>query len=105
MTVREISNQTGDVGKYFMFHGLDFTSMVGENWDGRNYEIVQNGSRSWEGRIDVWKKEDTSAGMGKKSYGAAAGDWKVNDTIELKSCRNPGKIFSFHYQIISYYSH
>jgi len=89
VTVVEISNENGDVGKYFMSSAEEFSKMVGDIWD-VHYTIVQSGSRSWEGRIDVSKVKDTA--FGKKSFGsAAAGDWKVNDTITLKSCSNPDK--------------
>jgi len=91
VTVVEISNKTGEVGKYFMFPAEEFTRMTGDNWDGYHYKIVQSGSQLWEGIVDVWKKKDTSAGEGIKRNRGAAGDWKVNDTITLKSCSNPDK--------------
>ena len=85
-----------------MFLAEEFTKMVGyDNWQGQQFAIVQSGSQSWDGMVEVWKEVNTSVG---KKWGSvpADGDWKVNDTIELYGCSNPGKIISFHYQIISY---
>ena len=102
MTVVEISNENGEVGKHFMFSAEEFTKMVGyDKWYGQKFIIVQSGSQSWDGKVEVWKEGNTS--VGKKHVSPADGDWKVNDTIELKGCSNPGKIISFHYQIISYF--
>jgi len=88
VTVVEISNENGDVGKYFMFSAEEFTKMVGyDKWYGQKFIIVQSGSQSWDGKVEVWKDGNTS--VGKKYDAAADGDWKVNDTIKLKGCNNP----------------
>jgi len=94
VTVLETPTRDGVVGNYFDFSAEEFSDMVGyEDWHDIDYkaEIVQSGSNSWEGRIDVFKKKNTSVGEGTKSYTAAAGDWKVNDTITLKECSNPDR--------------
>merc|ERR1712055_753101 len=62
--------------------------MVGyDNWQGQQFAIVQSGSQSWDGMVEVWKEVNTS--VGKKYSVSADGDWKVNDTIELFGCSNP----------------
>jgi len=97
VTVVESPNVNGTVGKYFMFLAEEFTKMVGyDNWQGQQFVIVQSGSQSWDGRVEVWKEGNTS--VGKKDSVSADGDWKVNDTIELKGCSNtdnPCKDVSF----------
>jgi len=88
VTVADIFNQDGDVGKLFMFSAEEFTKMVGyDKWLGQKFSVVQSGSRSWKGTVEVWKEGNTS--VGKKSKLPADSDWKVNDTIELSGCRNP----------------
>merc|ERR1719295_617383 len=40
----------GVVDQYFNFSTEEFSNMVGyEDWDGHEFEIVQSGSKSWEG--------------------------------------------------------
>merc|ERR1711942_40020 len=78
VTVVDISNEDGDVGKHFMFSAEEFTKMVGyDKWLGQKFMIVQSGSQSWDGIVEVWKEGNTSAG--KKFDRPADGDWKVND--------------------------
>ena len=102
MTVLESLNRTGGVGKHFRFSAEEFSDMVGyDKWEFEEFEVVQSGSQSWEGTIQVRKDKNTSYGW--KFYEASDGDWKVNDTITLKNCSNPGKIFSFRYQTITYF--
>jgi len=80
----------GGVGEQFDFSAKEFSKMVGnENWNNGEFEIVQSGSNSWEGMVTVQKLKNTSRGY--KTDGFAAGDWKVSDTISLKSCSNPDK--------------
>ena len=102
MTVLETPvDNHGGVGGFFNFSAEEFSKMVGyEDWETKVIEIVQSGSNSWEGELAVVKLKNTSHGF--KNERSAAGDWKVSDTISLKSCSNPGKTSSFHYQIYSY---
>ena len=99
MTVLDVRyDEFGDT-KYFNFSAEEFSNMVGfDDWHNDEFRIVQSGSHSWEGMINVhnWKDNPTPVGM-------SDSDWEVNDTITLKSCSNPGKISSFHYQLISYF--
>ena len=91
MTVVE-STVNGNVGKFFIFSGDEFSKMVGnDDWNNHQFEIIQGGSHSWEGFIKVWKDDDTPRGT--KLFGAADGDWEKSDIIILKSCSNPGKMF------------
>ena len=70
--------------------------MVGnENWDAMQYEVVQAGSDSWKGTVYVWNRE--SGSHGRKSEGAAAGDWKEGDTITLQTCIEKGKDLHLQY--------
>merc|ERR1719430_737856 len=88
VTVLESLNLTGGVGKHFRFSAEEFSDMVGyDKWEFEEFEVVQSGSQSWEGTIQVRKDKNTSYGW--KFYEASDGDWKVNDTITLKNCSNP----------------
>ena len=85
MDVVHTQHDSGDTGKYFYFDEEKFSKMVGyEDWDRDEFEIVQTGSNSWNGKVIVWK--DASASHGRKSAGAADGDWQASDTISLQSC-------------------
>lgn len=86
-----------------MFSAEEFTKMVGyDDWLGQKFIIVQSGSQSLA-VVVVWKDGNTF--VGEKFPVAIAGDWKVNDTFQLNGCSNPGKDFSFQYQIISYFNY
>ena len=85
MDVVHTQHDSGDTGKYFYFDEEKFSKMVGyEDWDRDEFEIAQTGSNSWNGKVIVWK--DASASHGRKSAGAADGDWQGSDTISLQSC-------------------
>jgi len=74
-------------GKYFYFLPYEFTQMVGtDRWAGKEYEIIQDGSNSWTGKVKVWDVNMGQGGYGYKSNGKAEGDWKKGDTITLKAC-------------------
>ena len=91
-----------DVGVNFEFSAEEFSKMVGfDDWHEHEFRVVQSGSLSWEGMVRVYQSKDFKSPTGRKSF--AAGGWKVNDTFTLKSCSNPGKISSFHYQVSSYF--
>ena len=91
MNVLHTKHRSGDNGKYFFFSNEEFDKMVGyKNWHGKKFEIVQEGSHSWRGKVTVWNVATGS--HGRKSYGAANGDWKEGDTITLKYCSEPGKL-------------
>ena len=92
MNVLHTKHSSGNTGKYFFFSTEDFSKMVGnENWDAMQFEVVQAGSDSWKGTVYVWNRE--SGSHGRKSEGAAAGDWKEGDTITLQTCIEKGKAF------------
>ena len=72
--------------------------MVGyDDWDEHEFEVVQNGSHSWEGIVKVWSEYGSP--YGGKLEEAAPGDWEISDTITLKSCSNPGKMSCLHFKI------
>ena len=82
----------GDTGKYFFFSQEEFNKMVGnENWNGKEIEIVQVGSTSWKGKVKVWGF--TTIPHGRKSNGAADGDWATSDTITLQGCSKQGNLY------------
>ena len=87
----------GDRGQYFFFDENDFTKMVGgKEWNGKNYEVIQRGSRSWTGTIKVWGRRNQNGANGRRDSGksgienAAAGEWAQGDTIQLKACGEAG---------------
>ena len=95
MTVLDVWPRKFGDGEFFTFSAEEFSKMVGfDDWHNHEFRVVQSGSLSWEGMINVyhWKPP-----TGVKSFSSSG--WKVNDTITLKSCSNPGKISSFHYQV------
>ena len=93
-------NKDGDTGKYFFFSNKEFSQMVGnEDWDEKEFEIVQDGSYSWTGKVIVWNRG--SGSHGRKVDGYADGDWGIGDRITLQGCTEPGKTFSFLYNSLS----
>ena len=83
----------GDTGKYFFFSKEEFSNMVGyENWNGQEFEIDQQGSNSWKGKVIVWLDEKLGP-HGQKSQGSKDGDWKKSDIIKLLICSQPGRIY------------
>ena len=86
------NHPSGDTGKYFYFSKEEFSKMVGnENWNGKEIEIAQVGSKSWKGKVTVW--DVPSGPQGRKSNGAANGDWAKSDTITLQGCSKPGNLY------------
>ena len=68
--------------------------MVGyDNWNGKEFEISQHGSHSWNGKVTVWQigGYKGAESHGRKSEGQASGDWKKGDRITLQACRKPSK--------------
>ena len=67
-----------------------------EDWNGmgEEFEVYQDGSHSWKGKVMVWATLDGKPNPhGRKSEGSADGDWKKLDAIALSSCGKPGKTF------------
>ena len=66
--------------------------MVGnEDWDEKEFEIFQDGSHSWTGKVIV--RNRGSGSYGRKLDGYADGDWGKGDRITLQGCTEPGKTF------------
>ena len=84
----------GDNGAYFYFPEEDFNEMVGNNdWNSKKFDVIQEGSQSWTGRVIVWKGTPSNSGAhGRRDNGSKAGQWVAGDTIELKSCVKEGKL-------------
>ena len=90
MKVLHTKHISGSNGEYFFFSNEEFSEMVGnENWNGKEIEIVQDGSHSWKGKVVVWNV--ASGSHGRKVNGEANGDWKKDDKITLQTCREAGK--------------
>ena len=67
--------------------------MVGDqNWNGMTFEVMQEGSQSWTGKVILWKGADHSAAHGRRNDGTSAPrQWATGDTIKLKGCQEiPG---------------
>ena len=70
--------------------------MIGStDWNTKTYEVFQQGSKIWTGKVKVW---DGSTGQyagsgrysGRRAAGAAAGNWASGDTLQLKACVEKG---------------
>ena len=84
----------GDDGEYFFFDANDFAKMVGDtDWNGKEYEVIQRGSKNRTGTIQVWDRTTLEEGAfagGRRVAGSAAGDWVQGDTIQIKACNEAG---------------
>ena len=68
VTVLGTSTVDGSDGEYFEFSAEELSNMVGYvDWHSNEFEIVQSGSQSWEGKVTFWKDGNTS--FGKKATG------------------------------------
>ena len=66
-----------------MFVTADWDAMIGnEEWGRKVFKIAQSGSQAWSGQIHVWRFEDVNS-VGERYPNSDAGQWAVNDTIEL----------------------
>ena len=82
----------GDTGRYFYFSNVEFDEMVGNsNWDGKTFDIIQEGSQNWIGKIKVWKADWANKGpQGRREHGSDSGQWKTGDAIKLQECHVSG---------------
>ena len=81
---------TATRGSHFFFLPEEFTKMVGtDRWRGKEFEVIQDGSKSWTGKVEVWSV--ATGAHGQKVDGYAEGDWRAGDTITLKACSEAGK--------------
>jgi len=78
----------GDNGQYFYFNEREFNKMVGnEDWNGKTFLMVQEGSHSWSGRVVVWKGNSRSGAHGRRyNNRGETGQWESGDVIKLASC-------------------
>jgi len=79
----------GNTGEYFYFSATDFDEMLGRSdWDGETFNVVQEGSQEWSGKVKVWKKSLLNKGPnGRRASGSKPGQWRRGDTIALQECR------------------
>ena len=92
-------HKSGDTGKYFFFSKEEFSKMVGrEDWNNQQFQITQEGSHIWSGKVIVWEATSKYETHGRKVEGAADGDWEKSDSIKLAGCK-PRRI----YCILSYH--
>ena len=87
--VLHTTHPTNDKGKYFFFDDYQFSSMVGSaNWHGKNFDVLQKGSKTWKGSIRVWKGENGGiSAHGRRVNGDADNQWSTGDKIEMKTCK------------------
>ena len=73
----------------FYFNENEFNKMVGHSdWGGNTFEVVQQGSKSWTGKVVVWNGVNNV--HGRRNSNAGNGDWAQGDTIKLKTCAEKG---------------
>ena len=80
----------GDNGQYFYFSVESMDAMVGNmEWNDKEFDIVQQGSHHWSGRVIVWG-DHASGAHGRRVSDAGGrdqpGQWAAGDTIYLQSC-------------------
>ena len=79
--------QKGDTGEYFYFSEEEFTNLLEyDDWNGGLFNIIQEGSRNWNGKVVVWKNSNHSDSHGRRDTGSANGQWEKGDTLKLQSC-------------------
>ena len=59
-------------------------------WDGKAFEVNQVGSRSWDGRVIVWKGPPGPHGRREPGNEGRPGQWAIGDTIKMNHCVEPG---------------
>ena len=95
--------KAGDTGKYFIFSKDDFSKMVGhENWNAKEIHITQEGSHMWSGKVTVWVGTSKYESHGRKSEGAANGDWEKDDSIKLAGCK-PSRVYCILVHVFNHY--
>ena len=63
--------------------------MIGtEDWNNEEFDVIQEGSQTWYGRVKVWKH---GGAHGRRASGSRSGQWAKDDTIKLTSCVNAGR--------------
>ena len=62
--------------------------MIGKpDWNAKTYEVFQQGSKIWRGKVKVWDGSASQYGVsGRRDAGAVAGNWAPGDTIQLTAC-------------------
>ena len=88
--VLHTTHPKNDKGEYFFFDDNQFSSMVGStNWNAKDFDILQKGSRTWKGTIRVWNgKNGGLSAHGRRQKGQADNQWSTGDTIEMKVCKS-----------------
>ena len=95
----------GNTGEYIYFSATDFDAMLGRSdWDGETFNVVQEGSQEWSGKVKVWKKSLLNKGPnGRRASGSKPGQWRRGDTIALQECRVAGKLTSIYAWSLKYF--
>ena len=52
-----------------------------------SFDIIQEGSQNWIGKVKVWKTDTISLVVGRRQHGSAEGQWAAGDEIILRNCR------------------
>ena len=91
VNVLHTNHSSGNNGKYFFFSVEDFNEMAGnDEWHGKVFEGNQEGSRSWDGKVRVWKGPPGPHGRREPGNEANAGQWAIGDTIKMNHCVESG---------------
>ena len=81
--------RNGDTGQYFYINEKEVEEMVGyADWGGKEFDVIQTGSRKWSGSVIIWKKGSHSAAHGRRIEGSTAKQWAAGDTIKLQICQS-----------------
>ena len=58
------------------------------DWGGKEFDVIQAGSRTWSGSVIIWKSGSHSAAHGRRIEESAAKQWAAGDTIKLQICQS-----------------
>ena len=61
-----------------------------DEWHGKVFEVNQEGSRSWYGRVIVWTGPPGPHGRRDPRNEAKSGQWAIGDTIKMDNCVESG---------------
>ena len=63
--------------------------MTGDKtWKVKKFDIIQEGSQNWIGKVKVWKTDTISLAVGRRDYGSAQGQWAFGDILRLAICQS-----------------
>ena len=79
----------GDTGQYFYINEQEVEDMVGyADWSGKEFDVIQTGSRNWSGSVIIWKSGSHSAAHGRRIEESATKQWAAGDIIRMQICES-----------------